>query len=122
MHGRRLAFALAGALLTVAGRPVAAPAEVTVVDASGRGVGTLLLAGIAFAALASSLTGLIAYASDDRELRDLTLRMLGSLWRQLAKGAGGRAWRSWCRAFCAASTAWCWERRKPFTSASTLTA
>ena len=42
-------------------------------------VGTLLLAGIALAALASSLTGLIAYASDDRELRDLTLWMLGSL-------------------------------------------
>ena len=42
-------------------------------------VGTLLLAGVALAALASSLTGLIAYASDDRELRDLTLWMLGSL-------------------------------------------
>jgi iron complex transport system permease protein len=42
-------------------------------------MGTLLLAGIALAALASSLTGLIAYASDDRELRDLTLWMLGSL-------------------------------------------
>jgi iron complex transport system permease protein len=42
-------------------------------------VGTLLLAGIALAALASSLTGLVAYASDDRELRDLTLWMLGSL-------------------------------------------
>jgi iron complex transport system permease protein len=42
-------------------------------------VGTLLLAGIALAALASALTGLIAYASDDRELRDLTLWMLGSL-------------------------------------------
>ena len=42
-------------------------------------VGTLLLAGIALAALASSMTGLIAYASDDRELRDLTLWMLGSL-------------------------------------------
>jgi iron complex transport system permease protein len=42
-------------------------------------VGTLLLAGIALAALASSLTGLIASASDDRELRDLTLWMLGSL-------------------------------------------
>jgi iron complex transport system permease protein len=42
-------------------------------------IGTLLLAGIALAALASSLTGLIAYASDDRELRDLTLWMLGSL-------------------------------------------
>jgi iron complex transport system permease protein len=42
-------------------------------------VGTLLLAGVALAALAGSLTGLIAYASDDRELRDLTLWMLGSL-------------------------------------------
>jgi iron complex transport system permease protein len=42
-------------------------------------IGSLLLAGIALAALASSLTGLIAYASDDRELRDLTLWMLGSL-------------------------------------------
>jgi iron complex transport system permease protein len=42
-------------------------------------IGTLLLAGIALAALASALTGLIASASDDRELRDLTLWMLGSL-------------------------------------------
>lgn len=42
-------------------------------------VGTLLLAGIAIAALCGSLTGLVAYASDDRELRDLTLWSLGSL-------------------------------------------
>ncbi len=42
-------------------------------------VGTLLLCGIAVAALAESLTGLISYASDDRELRDLTLWRLGSL-------------------------------------------
>ena len=42
-------------------------------------VGTLLLAGIAIGALSGALTGLIAYASDDRELRDLTLWMLGSL-------------------------------------------
>jgi iron complex transport system permease protein len=42
-------------------------------------VSTLLLAGIALAALAGALTGLIAFASDDRELRDLTLWMLGSL-------------------------------------------
>ncbi|HXF53963.1 MAG TPA: iron ABC transporter permease [Hyphomicrobiaceae bacterium] len=42
-------------------------------------VATLLLAGIALAALASALTGLIAFASDDGELRDLTLWMLGSL-------------------------------------------
>ncbi len=40
---------------------------------------TLLLAGIAFGALAGSATGLIAYASDDRELRDLTLWSMGSL-------------------------------------------
>jgi iron complex transport system permease protein len=42
-------------------------------------IGTLLLAGIAVAALAGAMTGLIAYASDDRELRDLTLWSLGSL-------------------------------------------
>ena len=42
-------------------------------------IGTLLLAGIAIGALNGALTGLIAYASDDRELRDLTLWMLGSL-------------------------------------------
>jgi iron complex transport system permease protein len=46
--------------------------------------GTLLLAGIALAALAGALTGLIAYASDDRELRDLTLWSMGSL--------GGASW------------------------------
>ncbi|MEM9279065.1 MAG: iron ABC transporter permease [Pseudomonadota bacterium] len=53
------------------------------VAAAGRGgplmVGTLLLAGIAFGALAGALTGLISYASDDRELRDLTLWSMGSL-------------------------------------------
>lgn len=42
-------------------------------------VGTLLLSGIAVAALAEAMTGLISYASDDRELRDLTLWRLGSL-------------------------------------------
>jgi iron complex transport system permease protein len=40
---------------------------------------TLLLAGIALGALSTALMGLIAFASDDRELRDLTLWMLGSL-------------------------------------------
>jgi iron complex transport system permease protein len=40
---------------------------------------TLLLAGIALGALCTALMGLIAFASDDRELRDLTLWMLGSL-------------------------------------------
>lgn len=47
-------------------------------------VGTLLLAGIALGAFAGALTGLIAYASNDRELRDLTLWTLGSL--------GGASW------------------------------
>lgn len=42
-------------------------------------IGTLLLAGIAIAALCGALTGFIAFASDDRELRDLTLWTLGSL-------------------------------------------
>lgn len=42
-------------------------------------IGTLLLAGLAIAAISGALTGLISYASDDRELRDLTLWSLGSL-------------------------------------------
>ena len=42
-------------------------------------IGTLLLAGIAFGALANAGSGLLAYLSDDRELRDLTLWSLGSL-------------------------------------------
>ena len=42
-------------------------------------IGTLLLAGIAIAALNTALMGLIAFTSDDRELRDLTLWLLGSL-------------------------------------------
>lgn len=41
--------------------------------------GTLLLAGVALAALASALMGVAAYLSDDRALRDLTLWTLGSL-------------------------------------------
>lgn len=47
-------------------------------------VGTLLLAGIALGALSGAVTGLIAFASDDRELRDLTLWSMGSL--------GGASW------------------------------
>lgn len=62
-----------------------------VLIASRRGeisVSMLLLAGIATSAIAGSLTGLIAFASDDRELRDMTLWTLGSLtgasWTKLA--------------------------------------
>jgi len=42
-------------------------------------VAALLLAGLVLGALAQALMGLIAYLSDDRELRDLTLWTLGSL-------------------------------------------
>lgn len=53
---------------------------VAVVNRHGQlATATLLLAGIAIGALAGALTGLISFASDDRELRDLTLWMLGSL-------------------------------------------
>ncbi|MGE0769833.1 MAG: FecCD family ABC transporter permease [Hyphomicrobiaceae bacterium] len=41
-------------------------------------VGTLLLAGIALGALTGALTGILAYVSNDRELRDLTLWSMGS--------------------------------------------
>jgi len=41
--------------------------------------GTLLLAGVAISAFSGALTGLVAYSSDDRELRDLTLWSMGSL-------------------------------------------
>ena len=45
---------------------------------------TMLLAGIALGALAGALTGLLAYLSDDRQLRDLAFWSLGSL--------GGATW------------------------------
>ena len=47
-------------------------------------VATMLLAGVALGALASALTGLLAFISDDRQLRDLTFWSLGSL--------GGASW------------------------------
>jgi iron complex transport system permease protein len=42
-------------------------------------IGTLLLAGIAIAAICGALVGLTQYTSSDRELRDITLWSLGSL-------------------------------------------
>ncbi|WP_425038720.1 FecCD family ABC transporter permease [Primorskyibacter sp. S187A] len=42
-------------------------------------VATMLLAGIALAALAGAVSGLLVYAADDRQLRDLTYWGLGSL-------------------------------------------
>ncbi|MFP4274058.1 MAG: FecCD family ABC transporter permease [Paracoccaceae bacterium] len=51
-------------------------------------VATMLLAGIALGALAGAVTGLLVYAADDRQLRDLTFWGLGSLsgasWTKLA--------------------------------------
>jgi len=42
-------------------------------------VATMLLAGIALAALAGALTGILVFMADDRQLRDLTFWNLGSL-------------------------------------------
>jgi iron complex transport system permease protein len=50
--------------------------------ASSRGATStplLLLAGVAFGALSGALIGLLAYVSDDRQLRDLSFWSLGSL-------------------------------------------
>lgn len=47
-------------------------------------VATLLLAGIALAALTGAMSGLLVFASDDQQLRDLTFWQLGSL--------GGATW------------------------------
>jgi len=60
-------MAMTGALIMIAG------ARRTISTAA------LLLAGLVIGALAQALMGLIAYVSDDRELRDLTLWTLGSL-------------------------------------------
>ncbi|MET3790123.1 FecCD family ABC transporter permease [Aquamicrobium terrae] len=42
-------------------------------------VATMLLAGIALAALAGAITGILIFVADDRQLRDLTFWQLGSL-------------------------------------------
>jgi len=42
-------------------------------------IATMLLAGIALAALAAALTGILIFMADDRQLRDLTFWQLGSL-------------------------------------------
>lgn len=51
-------------------------------------VATMLLAGIALAALAGAVTGVMVYMADDRQLRDLTFWGMGSLagatWTKLA--------------------------------------
>lgn len=72
----------------VYGLPIAAfagalAATVVLVSVASRhgtlAIGTLLLTGIAISAICSALMGFIQYASNDRELRDITLWSLGSL-------------------------------------------
>src|SRR6202034_1179826 len=51
-------------------------------------IATMLLAGLALGALAGALTGLLVFLADDRQLRDITFWMLGSLagapWQKIA--------------------------------------
>lgn len=63
-----------------------------VASSGGRtSVAMLLLAGIALAALAGALTGILIYVADDRQLRDLTFWGMGSLagasWPKIAAAA-----------------------------------
>lgn len=55
------------------------------------GIATLLLAGVAVNALCGALTGLLVFAADDRQVRDITFWTLGSLagarWEQLPVAA-----------------------------------
>jgi iron complex transport system permease protein len=65
--------AFAGGLLTTL-------ALYFVATRSGRtSIATMLLAGVAFGALAGAVMGLFSYLSDDRQLRDLSFWSLGSL-------------------------------------------
>jgi iron complex transport system permease protein len=59
---------------------------------SGRtSIATMLLAGVAFGALSGAFMGMLAYLSDDRQLRDLSFWSLGSLsgatWTKVAAAA-----------------------------------
>lgn len=68
-----------------AGASVAALLVYQISRTDGRSnVATMLLAGIAINALAGALTGLITFAADDQQLRNITFWMLGSL--------GGATW------------------------------
>ncbi len=65
--------AFAGGLLTTLGLYLVA-------TRNGRtSIATMLLAGVAFGALAGAVMGLFSYLSDDRQLRDLSFWSLGSL-------------------------------------------
>jgi iron complex transport system permease protein len=87
-------FLLAGALFLL---PIAAFCGALVTTAmlyrmatwEGRtSIATMLLAGLALGALAGAGTGLLVFLADDRQLRDITFWMLGSLagatWQKIA--------------------------------------
>lgn len=81
--GDRLSILTQSGLLPVAAFLGALGATATLYAlATRRGrtsVATFLLAGVALAALTGSLTGLLVFVSDDRQLRDLTFWSMGSL-------------------------------------------
>ena len=76
------ASAMGGAVLPLAGFAGALAAAFAVdrlARVDGRiPVASLLLSGIALESLSRALTGVLIYASDDRQLRDITLWLLGS--------------------------------------------
>lgn len=91
VFGERYAAALGG--LPFAALPVGAflgalaatLALYAIATREGRtSIATMLLAGVALAALSGAFMGMLAFASDDRQLRDLTFWTLGSL--------GGASW------------------------------
>lgn len=64
----------------------------------GVSIGALILAGVAITSLAAAFIGVMAYLSDDRQLRDLTFWSLGSL--------GGAQWEIVTPALLLAVPAW----------------
>ena len=98
----------------------------SIASRSGRtSIAIFLLAGIAIAAIANAGIGLLVFIADDRQLRDITFWMLGSLsgatWPKLATLAPVLALaldRLRLRSR-AGSTCWCWARPRRFTAAST---
>ena len=93
---------------------------------SGRtSIAIFLLAGLAIAAIANAGIGLLVFIADDRQLRDITFWLLGSLsgatWtktRHARAGAGAGADRLRRRSR-AGSMCWCSARPRRFTAAST---
>ncbi len=93
---------------------------------SGRtSIAIFLLAGLAIAAIANAGIGLLVFIADDRQLRDITFWLLGSLsgatWPKVATLAPVLAVRPdrLPLDLAAGSTCWCSARPRRFTAAST---